>query len=329
MTRLLNYLKLLLAAVLMLSGEIAVASCTARASLDTIVLPETLSIARDTPVGGILYDSGWTGPATDAYVQSCAGGTDHWSYGYSSPMTPTGLDGVYETGIAGIGIKTAWSNTRSIQPADINGAMILQWPQVDGGVLPKGAYVYTPPSLYRIQFIKIGPVASGTMTLPNPTATTIYGGAISNQTDFTNSSVVIQAMSCSVRNNNIAVKLPEVSTHSFHAVGDVSGATGFNIALVCDAGVKVAYQLDGTAVASGAAGVIANQTGGGMATGVGVRVLQNNTPVSLGTLSDRYITTSIASQIVNIPFIAEYYKTAPQMSAGGVTATAVYTMNYQ
>lgn len=301
----------------------AAATCSGQGVVTTVAMPANLTILRDTPVGTVVYDSGWSGSASANVL--CTGSETN-NYGYASPMTSAGLAGVYQTGVPGIGIRVAWSNTLSFKPSDITTAMIMQWPRVSTQ-MPTGSFRYTPGALYRVQFIVTGQVGSGTMALPNPTVSSVYGTIVTTSTTFTNTTIQIRQTGCTVLNGNIVVPLPAVNTREFGGVGSTAGTTAFRIQLNCDAGVKVAYEIDGTAAASGA-GVLANATGNGQAGGVGVQVLQGGAPIALNARSATVATTTSA-QAVDIPFTARYYMTSGPMTPGAVSAVATFTMNYQ
>ncbi|HKR47065.1 MAG TPA: fimbrial protein [Paraburkholderia sp.] len=316
-------IRFLIAALLLLAAHGVWAQCTGNGVVTTVALPASLAVTRDMQPGTVVYDSGWAG-SQSAYV-NCKSGTNDW--GYVSPMTSAGRPGVYETGVPGIGILIAWSNTLTIQPSDVNAATVLQWPRVSA-TLPNGNLVYLPAALYRVQLVVTGQVASGTMTLPTPTVSSSYGGIMTTSTTFTNTTIQVKQTGCRVLDSNIVVPLPKVSAASFHGAGSTLGATAFQIPLSCDAGVKVAYEIDGTADPAGP-GVLANQTGPGLARGVGVQIQQGGTPIALNALSSTYVTTASAAQAVNIPFTARYYATGVALTPGLISAVATFTMNYQ
>ncbi|MEM5276279.1 fimbrial protein [Cupriavidus taiwanensis] len=300
-------------------------ACTGNAVTSTIALPASLTVARDLPLGSILFDTGWVG-SSSAYIE--CGPLEIWSHGYAMPMTPAAGVGVYETGVPGIGIRAGWSNTLSVQPADITQSMLQNWPRAQQ-TLPNMQGVYLPPALYRVQLLKTGPISPGVIAFQNPTATSIYGGIVATSTNFTSTQVNIRTAGCRVTNSNLIVELPSASLNSFGGVGSTQGATPFSIPLVCDAGISIAYELDGTADASNAPGVLANQAGSGMATGVGVQVLQGRTPVALGVVSSPYVRTTSDNEAVSIPMTARYFKTSQVVTSGRVNAIATLNMNYQ
>ena len=309
----------------LLTSGTARAACTGTGVSSTMSLPASLTVARDLPNGSVLFDTGWVGSAS-AYIECDP--LEIWSYGYAMPMTPAAGAGIYETGVPGVGIRTGWSNTLSVQPADITQAMVQNWPRAQQ-TLPNLRGVYLPPALYRVQLIKTGPITPGVIAFQNPTATSMYGSIVATSTNFTSTQVNIRTAGCRVTDNNIIVTLPTTSLQSFGGVGSTQGATPFNIPLVCDAGISIAYELDGTADASNAPGVLANQAGSGMATGVGVQVLQGKVPVTLNVVSSPYVRTTSDNEAVSIPMTARYFKTSPVVTSGRVSAIATLNMNYQ
>jgi hypothetical protein len=173
-------------------GKTALATCTTGTqAVTTVSLPATLNVKRDLATNSVIYDSGWVGGSSSGST-SCRGG-EQWVYGYVSPMTATGIAHVYQTGVPGVGIKAVWSNSLNYLPSDINevnpsrGTMWMDWPRTNGGSL--AATRYTPGAQYRIQFIKTGTLASGTMNFPQPTVNSMYGSSQMTSTSFTNPSI--------------------------------------------------------------------------------------------------------------------------------------------
>ncbi|WP_211946905.1 fimbrial protein [Cupriavidus yeoncheonensis] len=289
-------------------------------------MPANLTSARDLPIGSTLYDSGWVDASTGAQFY-CTGG-ETWTYGYNAAMTPVPAAGagVYQTTVPGIGVRVGWSDMNLGRPADITQSRIMNWPR-NSRALESYAVNYGFSSSYRVQFIKTGNIGSGNISSPSAFS---YNGIINTQLKFSSLSIPVAAAGCSITGSgNITVNLPNARAQNFGGVGSTQGATAFSIPLVCDAGVSVAYKLDGPADPSNAPGVLANQTGSGKATGVGVQVLQGSAPVTLGAVSPTFIQTTQANQAVSIPMTAQYYKTNSVVNSGSVSAIATLTMNYQ
>jgi type 1 fimbria pilin len=84
---------------------------------------------------------------------------------------------------------------------------------------------------------------------------------------------------------SIDVRLPTVAKTDFDASPIPRAndkAKAFNINLLCDSGVKVSYQVDGTQTSAGS-NVLANSSGKGMASGVFKGDLSSTTQLQLGS----------------------------------------------
>ncbi|MDR0184015.1 fimbrial protein [Lysobacter arvi] len=308
----------------MAHADVAMAACsTSRSTNSYLNLPSSLSAKRDVTVGTVLYDSGWVSDGTRADV-FCSGSYT-WNMGYASTMTLVpGMSDVYQTGVPGLGIKILYENT-----SPPGSGMVMRWPRFTQNLSGNARFV--PWGLFRVQYIVTGPLGSGQMNTPSPTATVLYGGALANRVTFNRTSVNIVSVGCSVTNKDIAVNLPPVAASDFATVGSTPATKDFTIDLTCDTNVAVSYQIDGTAAAGIAPtnGVLATTAGAGQATGVGVQVRRNGTPVPLGTKLSYATTTGGSAQSVSIPLSAAYYATAMPVRGGDVNAVATFTMFYQ
>jgi type 1 fimbria pilin len=341
----------LLAVMLGLAGNVAHATCTVLAPglINTqLTIPSLNTVARNAPVGTILWDSGWQQTASTAQVQCDQGA--QLVIGYTSSMTQSSLPYLYQTSIPGVGIRAGfsystdsncWDPLESLagQFGGTNGCAWLLQPSPGtqpGFAAPIG--IAPVANNYRVELVVIGPLQSGNYAaaFPSPTATAQFGTTIVSEVTFSNTTVSIQTLGCQVQNNGIVmVPLPTISTSALPTVGATATPTAFQIPLLCDSGVKVSYELDGTLdpAVNPAYGVLANQVGSGYATGVGVQLLQGTTSLAPVLLNQPpsavYITTTSNNQPVNIPFVARYYRTSGTMTPGQVHATATIYMTYQ
>ncbi|CAE6853963.1 Fimbria adhesin protein [Paraburkholderia aspalathi] len=315
---------LLLLATLMVSTD-AAAACTGTPGVVNISLPTSRSVARDAPGISIIWDSGPQSGTTPNLT--CTPDSTTLAYGYQQSMTLAREVDFYATPMTGVAIKVfaSWGGASSNGPSMI-------WPRGTRTVSqPANGY----PAYYRIVLIKNGPIRPGSFTLPIFLASTVLGQSSMTELRLTQPTMNITANGCTVNNNPIGVPLPTIRSGQLGATGATAETAPFNIALTCDSGIQVAYQLDGTSPAGMAAstGVLANRTNTGDATGVGVQVLQgtsgSSTPVTFGTRSATFVTTTSADQAVSIPFIARYYRTSSTLTPGAVWARATFTMNYQ
>ncbi|CAI1072360.1 fimbrial protein [Serratia quinivorans] len=140
---------------------------------------------------------------------------------------------------------------------------------------------------------------------------------------------VITPVACSVNNPSIQVPMGNILKSRFSGAGSSVGDTRFAIDLDCDAGTKVTLTLDGSAVSSSANRVLAltNATAADTAAGVGIQMLYNDAPVTLGSALS--IGTPTTAGTYSIPLTARYYQTGSTVTAGTANGTATFTLTYQ
>ena len=328
--------------------ENAAATCNvARMSNAVLPAPVTLNVPRDTTAGKILYDTGWesTGPGD----VTCQGG-EAWTMGIPGGIAGTGLPGVYQSGIPGLGIKVAYSNggtglPSSLDNVDNKSTFILKSPiaqQCNVGGWPGGTGCllwstrYTPTGYFRMQYIALGtPITTGVSSLPSPIGQVFYGGLLVNQASFSNTQFVVNVITCRVLNNNIQVNLKSVRASDFNGAGSRLAGTPFSIPLQSDDGVSVSYEFDGTRPAGVAAtNVLANTAAGAnVASGVGIALYKGDTSSSeilpIGQ-SIFYEKSTFQGEMINIPATAWYYQNSSEKPRGGlVQSVATVTLNYQ
>ena len=309
----------------------------------TVALPSTLSIPRNAPNGTPLWDSGWkgfSGTIIDCDVQGMVTGTHAGGIGAAVPgHTSNGFPSVFATNVPGIGVSVFWCNqilaNCNPNPTQITPLPSLAWPVA-------GATRYPLKTNWRVRLIKTDDidVSAGVVTIGGASAMS-YNHLVVTTLSLIGSSQ-ITGLGCEVNadSRSIDVRLPTVAKTDFDAspipLANDKAKT-FNINLLCDSGVKVSYQVDGTqASAGGGVGnVLANSSGKGMASGVGVALfkgdLSSTTQLQLGS-KFLHTTTSSGNTPVKIPLTARYFRTAPSLSAMGsglVSTTAFFTLFYE
>lgn len=271
----------------------------------------TVSVQRDAPVGTVLASAN-----TGAYN----GGVAH--YGCSVPFThryhmemfstvSSYGNGVYNTNIAGVGVRVRNYANRNL-PFDTpyGGNIIVLIPDI------------------RVQLIKTRPGAVGAGVLTNGR---LISGSIVNQFYGAYASLAgvntIVPVACSVTNAAIPVSMGNVPRSLFNGPGSMGAAVNFSIPLNCDANTRVGLTLEGTAHRSGIGGVLAlNTSSSAVATGLGVRLFYNNAPVALRTRIN--VGTVASNGPYAIPLMARYYQTDSAVTAGEANSTATFTLTY-
>ncbi|CAI0914704.1 fimbrial protein [Serratia liquefaciens] len=133
----------------------------------------------------------------------------------------------------------------------------------------------------------------------------------------------------------LSVPLGKISTKSFAGAGSTAPATKFTLLVKsCPAATTASVNFDGIPV-SGDDNVLALTTGTGVATGVGVQIVDKaGNPVPLRGLSGSYDLkqgdkTDTTKDITNqLDFTARYIATAASVGAGTANASANFTIVY-
>uniref|UniRef100_UPI00353275D1 fimbrial protein n=1 Tax=Cupriavidus sp. WGlv3 TaxID=2919924 RepID=UPI00353275D1 len=295
----------------------------------TLTPPVKLNVPRNTPNGTILYDSNWvtSGPTT----VSCSGTGDFQvARGYATAMQlAQGYSNVYQTSVQGIGVKVGWVNW--LQGGSINDAS-LAWPPFSETVRST-TWPYGPMGQFRLQLIVIGPVTTGTITLPSLLAQASYGSLIVNQLLIAGNTQVV-APACSVQNTSVFVRLPTISAASLSKVGSTSEKTGFHLTLNCSGDTVVAMTVT-DATQPGNVGSNLTLGSDSAASGVAFQILHKDAPISFGSDTaaagnpNQFIvgnSSGVAS--MDIPLAVRYIRTGT-VTPGGATGYATFTMSYQ
>ncbi|CAI1072265.1 fimbrial protein [Serratia quinivorans] len=252
-----------------------------------------------------------------------ASGITYTSDGVTYPVFPTGVTGI---GFA-IGVK----DTTDTIYTPLSTTQTQTYPTArtgSSGGLSLGANA-------RIIFVATGKLTASTYTTAAKTVGT-YAGYTNTSTVYASNPIVLPAVtfnvnvtSCTVNNATIPVSLGNVQKSDFTGIGSTAAETAYNITLNCSTGTPVKLTLEGTADSSKATGVLALTSAGtsGVASGLGVQLLRNNTPVTLGSLISIGTTTSAGAY--SIPLTARYYQTGSTVTAGSANSTATFTLTYK
>jgi type 1 fimbria pilin len=320
-----NALRTLAAAGLLLGVSLeASATCDSPDPGNPIVspLPVSISVRRDTQVGTVLYSSVEVVNTTN--LSNCTPDTYIVGQLVTPSLTPTAMANTFATNVPGIGIQFINGDGEAIPP--------LGTVKAYGGPYRDNAPILM---YFGIRLVVTGPVEPGTLSLHRELAsiwlsdssTTVANGQLLKVISVMGDSQVI-SQGCTL-DMPTAVTLPVVAVGSFDH--STAGATFFNLSATCNAGIRVSYQIDGLSEYAPLDGVLNNTAATGMATGVGIQLLDgtgSNPPVVLAD-KNPVTTTATNGQRVNIPLIARYYKTGPTVTPGHVQAVATVTMYYE
>ncbi|EHN65611.1 fimbrial protein [Comamonas testosteroni] len=334
---------LLLIALLWGPSALAQEGCTFAGSSQkvqaTVALPSTLSIPRNAPNGTPLWDSGWKGFSGANTIDCSAGrvrGSHAGGIGAAVPgHISNGFSSVFATNVPGIGVSVFWCN-QMLATCNPNPALITPLPSL---AWPVEARRYLLNTNWRVRLIKTDDidVSAGVVTIGGTSAVS-YNHLVVTTLSLIGSSQ-ITGLGCEVNadSRSIDVRLPTIAKTDFDASPIPRAndkAKAFNINLLCDSGVKVSYQVDGTQTSAGS-NVLVNSSGKDMASGVGVALFKGDlssiTQLQLGS-KFLHTTTSSGNTPVKIPLTARYFRTAASLSAMGsglVSTTAFFTLFYE
>jgi len=319
---------MVLSAVALLGAGSAQAACVRPAGATEKIIQMdmgTVVIPNSAAVGAVFATKSFTIPIAGSSETSwiCAGGgyvTGSILQGSAVP----GMPNVYTTAVTGVGIRLS---------RQITGIGQTYYPHVIN--INNGNAVFLSPSYFTVELIKTaaktgnGPLAAGTYTT--------YVGNGDNKSAITSilsgNGITIITPSCTVDagSQNVVVNFGSVSRGSFKGVGSTAGDRPFNIKLNCQRGENaqntILLNMQATADPSKSAGVTQLTQGAGVATGVGIQILDKNSqPVVFGTAA-RVGPSADTTYVV--PFTARYYQTTGNITTGLANGAATFTIEYQ
>ena len=190
-------------------------------------------------------------------------------------------------------------------------------------------------------WVRLIKTARLTATSYNLGRTTFVNYAISTSWANGNGSVYmdgttlsLQNTSCTVNTQNISVSLPAINTAQLPALSSTTGSTPFNLSLNCPSTQNVYMTLTDNSNPLRTSSIIDLAPSGSTASGIGIQVLRNGSPVLLGPDSstagntNQFVIGRNQLGTITIPLSAQYIRTGTVQS-GKVKAVATFTMSYQ
>ncbi|MGX5011154.1 fimbrial protein [Enterobacter asburiae] len=290
-------------------------------------------VQRDAPVGSQI---GTEVVAPDNLFISCVTGITNpaidWGVkSYGTYVTTINGRRVYSTNVPGVGYAIGMQDTNMCNTgvttyvSESNNQNMLCWKQMGG------LATYYAQGKAKLTFYKTAnPIGAGTVN-----STNVGAAILQDQTVWRPDAVLrinsfnVETSACSVINPVINVPLGEVSRTAFTGQGTTVAEQHFTIHLDCDASTRVNLTLDDPTGSSTAPGVLplTPATAVATASGVGVQVLYNNTPVTFGSMFN--VGSSVSQGTMEIALSARYYQTAARVTAGQANSMATFTLTYQ
>jgi type 1 fimbria pilin len=195
-----------------------------------------------------------------------------------------------------------------------------------------------------LALIVTGPVPPGTHSLAGGLLTQwdVDTGSGRKQTvelfNVTTSTISLVPPTCAILIDPTVVTLPAIAPAALPNNGSTAGQTPFNIRLNCQAYNRNLQITLATAVYTGSnnQGIISPTTGAGVATNVGIQLLQGPICTTPVIWNQAISEGNPINGEMDLPFCAQYYHTQTTkrrgqypVTSGNVTGTATYTLNYQ
>ncbi|WBM72470.1 fimbrial protein [Buttiauxella sp. WJP83] len=295
------------------------------ANLSSVAVDSTLPVGSTIPGSERTFSFSGNCAAISAVPQGSAIITCY--YGLGTEIS--GMPGVYNTGVTGVGITIinssgqrvigagAGCDTRNTPLGYISNTSAKTFSVSMTLALVKTSMTIGSGSLSRAQSIfGIGMYNTGYGLGSNADSSVSYSG-----------NVFYRAVSCSV-DAIIPVPLNDVLVSNFSGTGTTAGDKNFNVPVLCNAPVNVSMNMTSAGYISKPNAVLALTPGGNNATGIGIQLLFNGNPVTF----DNYFPVGNiinAGDTLNVPFVARYYQSGSSITPGTANATATVTMAYQ
>ncbi|HBR2077579.1 TPA: fimbrial protein [Klebsiella quasipneumoniae subsp. quasipneumoniae] len=296
-------------------------------------------VQRDVPVGQAISNEIY-GSLAHAYT-CVTTGNEGSSSGMKSAILPYvatyGARRVYQTNVPGVGIsfgfymnsKAGASTFSGTDYIDRGNASMSSWSSNPGELV---IHDYQPV----IQFWKIGDITSGSVTgqLASFVAFTMQylGGEQAPEIPVNAGAGSITQVACAVTTSNMVFELGDVLVSEFgSAVGSTpaNAQKTQNLILDCDAGANINVMLSGAQnpdVSDNTVLALTGQGSAGVAQGVGVQLVYNNTPLILG--NNLVLKRTNGGQEM-FPLTARYYQTNTTVTTGIANASATLSLTYQ
>ncbi|MCX4171800.1 MULTISPECIES: fimbrial protein [Paraburkholderia] len=296
----------------------------------------TLTVPRDTPVGTAI------GPVQSSTVSvNCPSnpGTvppynNGWYIQYYPQLTSSAVTGVWNTGIAGIGIKVVdvtYGNTT------LSSLAVGKWGDFGAPITTTAAFQGSFTFTYQLVKTAAQVTTGGAVNIPQVLTLVSHNIPVNITSpalvtiSVNNTSIV--ATTCTVTTPSVSVTLPTVNASALSPVGTTVGNTNLSIGLSCQAGANVYVTLtDATTPGNTTSNL--TLASGSTATGVALRVLNSGgTAVSYGPDSavagnrNQWL-VGASSSTTRIPLTAQYISTGT-VGPGTVKGLATFTMSYQ
>ncbi|EOU9536672.1 fimbrial protein [Cronobacter dublinensis] len=320
-----------LSALLALAGSLmfmphAKAACVAP-MMPYKISVASIAVSSSLPVGSAIPGSDETVNISGNCPNDIAGSVIIACY-YGSGSEVAGMPGVYNTGVAGIGISLVNDKGQRV----VGGGVSCDTRNTPLGYLStdgRNTFNFN----VTLALVKTATtIGSGSLQQPQ----TKFGmgvyqhSAIGSPNEISYSgNITYKTVTCSVDPKSLYVTLGNLPASTFKGIGSGSGFYNFDVNATCNDRVTVGVKVSSAnGYASTQPSVIKLTPEHGMASGIGVQILTNgqNTDfdhyMSVGEVPD-------ANATLRIAFAVQYYQTAATVTPGVADSIATITVAYR
>lgn len=306
--------------------------------------PMTYTGPADSVMPGNIIGSAWSATASVqrvfwcGYLFVCTKGTLEPGSSAVSAGIAVNVDGVsysvFETGIPGIGYIIGLKDFNGTTYVPLQTGVTQSYPAdgtngmaFDLGWSAKLTYIKTDSAL-----------KSGVYQIPaiNAAILTAYNNETKTAQVIINpTTVTVTASGCTVSTKSASIDLGAPDIHTLPNVGSTSLSGSFNVSLTCDEQVALYAVMTDQTTPDNTSSVV-TLTNDSTASGIGVQFFYNGSgPLMMGpdssaagTVNQFFIQTTATTQIVSLPFQAQYVRTG-ELVPGSANALASITFSYQ
>ena len=288
-----------------------------------INLPATIEISKATSVGQVL----WTSNRVTTTLRDGVTSKSRFSTSISGANLSTYGNNVYDSGVKGIGFRIVGVFKTPSETLNMyfgNESKLYSW--------PGDMNVYVTQEAYLELVLTSDSIDSGTVDLTGINAKLAFNlqdvSDVNQRWVITINGTTVIKKICYLNDLAISVPLGDIRKTSFNGPGTWPGdnnTRNFNVSLNCDAGARVDLKIDGNAY-NAEKGIINISKINSSASGIGVQILYNNTPINLSMPIG--LKEVVVDGIYNFTFQARYYQIENTIRPGIANAIATFTLTY-
>lgn len=291
------------------------ASCQSGISGDYGIMNVTFGsviVAKGTAIGDVLATQ-------NTSITSVEGCSEPWTLRWVLNLftTQSSIDGIYDTNVRGVGLKITGY-----------GGVVMPFDTAEGASVYSGGLM----GPFIIQLIKTssGSVDAGVLINGKLSTNSIVGVGEYAEIDLVGINKIIPEP-CSITTPNLVFPIGNVLAGSFgNTVGFTPPQTSTqNLGLDCDADANINVALNATQnpdVAETSVLALDNQGSAGTASGLGVQLLYNGSPL---VINENIFLKKSAGGQETFPITARYYQTKPAVTVGEANTSATLQLTYQ